>query len=389
MIHPRPSIGASSRVGALLLVAMAGTTLLPALASCRKEAPKEAVAPVIPVNAVAAASSDVPVYRDYPATLVSVRTVVLEARVEGWLMRQHVPDGGMVEPGTLVYEIDPAPFLVSLDQAKADLAVAEANRANAFQKYERNRPLVEVNAISKEEFDSLEADFLAASAQVLARKAAVEQAELNLSYCKVFSPVRGQLSRSQVFEGTLVGPSMNRTLNNVRQLDPIWVQFQPVSADIPAIRSLMREGGATTSVTLPGSSWRSEGKVVFIDNEVGARTSTIVVRLEIPNADLFVVPGTYVSVRLLVDTLTNAVTIPTEAIVYQSAQAMVWVVNEDGSVKPVTIETGPAGGLGTVVTRGLAAGEKVVTRGQMKLRPDSKVRVVPDAPKASRPGLGA
>jgi len=358
-----------------------------ALASsgCRHEAPRPTPVPEISVTAVHAATSDVPVHRDYPASLVSVRSVVLEARVEGWLLQQQVPDGSMVEPGQVVYEIDPAPFIVALDQAKADLAVADANRANAFQKFDRNRPLVAVDAISQEQFDSLEAEFLAAEAQVLARKAAVEQAELNLSYCTVISPTRGQLSRSQVFEGALVGPNMNRTLNNVRQLDPIWVQFQPVSQDIPALRSLMKAGEASTIATLPGSTWSAKGKVVFLDNEVGARTSTILARLEIPNADLAVVPGMYLSVRLLVDTLRGAITVPTEAIVYQSAQAMVWVVEADGSVKPATIETGPAGGLGTVVTKGLAGGEQVVTKGQLKLKPGAKVKIVPDAPPPSAP----
>lgn len=356
-------------------VIAAATVVAAGTAACDRAPKAPPPAPVIPVVAATAVTADVPVHRDYPASVVSVRTVVLEARVEGWLLRQRVPDGAMVEPGTVVYEIDPAPFIVSLDQARADLAIAVAQEADARQKYERNKPLVKVDAVSQEQFDSLEANYQAAKAQVLARKAAMEQAELNLSYCTVLSPARGQLSKSQVWEGTLVGPNMNRTLNNVRQLDPVWIQFQPVSQDIPALRELMKSGEASTSATMPGSSWQGRGRVVFIDNEVGSRTSTIVARLEVPNPDLAIVPGAYLSVRLLVETLKGAVTIPTEAIIYQSAQAMVWVIGADDSVRAVTIETGPQSGSSTVVTKGLAAGDRVVQKGQLKMKPGQRVSI--------------
>ncbi|MBM4113551.1 MAG: efflux RND transporter periplasmic adaptor subunit, partial [Phycisphaerae bacterium] len=357
---------------ALLLLAAAPS-------SCRKKQAAPVPVPEIPVVAAAAVVADVPVHREYPASVMSMRTVVLEARVEGWLLQQKVADGSMVEPGQVIYEIDPAPFIVSLDQARANLAVAIAQEADARQKYERNKPLVEVDAVSQEEFDSLEADYRAAQAQVLSNRAQVEQAELNLSYCTVISPAKGQLSKSQVWEGTLVGPSMNRTLNNVRQLDPVWIQFQPVSQDIPALRELMKSGAASTPTSMPGSDWSRTGKIVFIDNEVGARTSTIVARLEVPNPDLAIVPGAYVSVTLLVETLKGAITIPTDAIVYQSAQAMVWVIGADDAVKAVTIETGPQDGSNTVVKKGIAAGDRVVVKGQLKLKPGRKVVVEPAA----------
>jgi len=357
-------------------------TLLFSASACErpKEAPKTPPPP--PVEVAVAESSDVPVHRDYPATLMSVRTVELSARVEGWLLRQEIPDGSMVKPGDVVYRIDPAPFQVSLDQATADLAVAEAQYANAAQKYERNKPLVLVDALSAEEFETLEAQYLAAQAQVKARAAAVEQAALNLSYCTIASPAAGQLSKSQVYEGTLVTPGVNATLNNIRQLDPLWAQFQPVSDDIPALRALMQSGDATTAISLPStiaSDWSTKGKVIFIDNEVGSRTSTIVARLEVANPKLLLVPGTYVSVRLQVELLKGAVTVPEEAISYQSAQALVWVVKDDGTADDITIETGPRGGAGIVVTKGLKAGDRVVTKGQLKLRPNIAVKVVTPA----------
>lgn len=371
----------SSRNGAAALALFIVGAAPPTGCRRHEEAPKPPPPP--PVEVVAAQTADVAVFRDYPGTLVSIRTVELNARVEGWLLRQEIPDGATVKPGDVVYRIDPAPFIVSLDQAKADLAVAEAQYANAKQKYERNKPLVEVDAVSAEEFDTLEAQYLAADASVKARAAAVEQAALNLSYCTIPSPASGQLSKSKVYEGTLVTPGVNATLNNIRQLDPLWAQFQPISDDIPALRELMKSGEAVTAISMPASStstWSTKGKVVFIDNEVGARTSTIVARLEFPNPDLAVVPGTYVNVRFQTETLKDAVTIPEEAIGYQSAQALVWVVRENGTADNVTIETGPRGGLGIVVTKGLKAGDRVVVKGQLKLKPNEPVHVLPSAP---------
>lgn len=357
------------------------------LAACDRKKPAAAAPPPPPVEVATAASADVPVFRSYPGTLMSVRTVELNARVEGWLLRQEIPDGSTVHPGDVVYRIDPAPFIVALDQAKADLAIAEAQYANARQKYERNKPLVAVDAISAEDFETLEAQYLGAQAQVKARAAAVEQAALNLSYCTIPSPALGQLSKSMVFEGTLVTPGMNATLNNIRQLDPLWVQFQPVSDDIPALRALMKSGDASTLIALPASArtnWSTKGKVVFVDNEVGARTSTIITRLEFANPDLTVVPGTYVNVQLQIDTLKGAVTIPEQAIVYESAQPIVWVLKADGTVDNVTITAGPRGGTGIVVEKGLKAGDRVVVKGQQKLKPGNPVTVVPSVASAER-----
>lgn len=375
---------------ALLLSLFAG--------GCHRSKPEPPTPPPPPVEVAIAERGEIPIHRDYPGTLVSVRTVELSARVEGWLLRQEIPDGAMVKPGDVVYRIDPAPFVVALDQATADLAVAEAQYANAMQKYERNKPLVKVDAVSAETFESLEAQYLAAKASVEARKAAVEQAALNLSYCTIPSSAAGQLSKSLVFEGTLVTPGVNATLNNVRQLDPLWAEFQPISDDIPALHALMKEGSASTPISLPPSAtvpWTTNGKVVFIDNAVGSRSATITARLEFANPKFEVLPGTYVNVRLRTGTLENAVSVPEQAIVYQSAQPTIWVVDADDKVRLVTLETGPRGGAGIVVMQGLQGGERVVRSGQQRLKAGEHVRVVtapaaaPAAAPATRPGAPA
>lgn len=328
------------------------------------------------VRVAEAAAADVIVYRDYPGTTATVQMIEINARVEGWVVKQNFTDGQMVQEGMVLYEIDPRPYEVDLERAVADLAVAEAEYKNAKQKVERNRPLVEVEAISAEQFDQMVANERSTKAQTEARRAVIDQAKLNLGYCKVLALGTGQVSKTQVYEGTLVGPSVNNRMTNIQALDPIWVEFYPIAADIPALRELMAKGQADVAVGIPGSEWKSQGRVVFIDNHVDATTDTILARLELKNTDLSVVPGAYVSVKLPVQTLAGAVTVPQEAIVYQTAAALLWIVGEDNKVTSRVVQLGPPGGTGVVVTDGVKAGEKVIVAGQQKLRDGTEVQVV-------------
>lgn len=357
---------------AALLASAAGA------AGCGKPAEPPARPPA-PVTTVPATASDVTISRDYPAIAVSVRTVEIDARVEGWLLRQRYADGAMVDVGQLMYELDPSPYRIALERSQAQLAAAEASLFDATQKYERNKPLVQSGAISKEEFDQLEARYLASKAGVLAAVADVDNAKLNLSYCTITSPVKGQASRTQVYEGTLVQPESNGTLTNVRQLDPIWIEFSPVASDLPALRQLAASGEASVPVRDPSGAWTGTGKVVFVNNAIDQSTSTVIARIEVANPDLAVLPGQYLSLSLPQKVMKDAVSVPQEAIVFQTAAAIVWTVEPDGTAKPMPVKAGPFGGAGVVIESGLAAGARVVTQGQMRLAPGVKVVESKDA----------
>jgi RND family efflux transporter MFP subunit len=308
--------------------------------------------------------------------------IEINARVEGWVIKQNFTDGQMVKEGDVLYQIDPRPFEVALAQAVADMGVADAEYRNAKQKVERNRPLVDVDAISVEAFEQLVANERSTKAQTEAKAAAVDQARLNLSYCTVRALGAGQVSKTQVYEGTLVGPAVNNRMTNVQSLAPIWVDFNPIAQDIPALRTLLESGKDSVEVTMPPGKWKGQGRVVFIDNHVDPTTDTILARLQLPNADLTLVPGTYVSVSLPVQTMTGAVTIPETAIVFQTASTLVWLVQPNNTVKSQIIETGPKGGAGIVVTSGLKAGDRVVTQGQQGLRSEG-AQITEAAPEAS------
>lgn len=349
--------------------------------ACKKAPPAHAAPPPAPVTTVMATTADVVVYRDYPGTTASIRLVEINARVEGWVTKQLFTDGQMVQEGMVLYQIDPRPFEVALEQAIADLGVAEAEYRNAKAKVDRNRPLVEVEAISAEQFEQLVANERSTKAQTEARRASIDQARLNLSYCTVHALTAGQVSKTQVYEGTLVSPTVNNRMTNIQVLDPLWVQFNPIASDIPALRALMAAGKADVEVTMPPSDWKRKGRVVFIDNQVDPTTDTIMARLQIDNSDLSTVPGAYVSVRMPVRTLTDAVTVPEMAIVFQTAAALVWTVEANGTAKSSVVEVGPAGGSGVTILSGLAAGAKVIVNGQQKLRDGVQVLEMPASSK--------
>ncbi len=339
-------------------------------AGCAKPPAAPAGPPPAPVRTVKPTVADVTVWRDYPGNTLSVRTVQVFSRVAGWVNSQGFDDGQLVDEGAFLYEIDPRPFAIAVERAKADLAQVEADLANAHVKVERNRPLVPVQAISQQDFDQLVANERALDAARLAKMATLDQAKLDLSFTRITSPAKGQISNSNVDPGTYVTSQVR--LTNIMQLDPIWVEFRPVAAEIPVLRRLAESGAAATEASMPGADWKRAGKVAFIDNAVEPGTSTIRARLEVPNPDRSIAPGAYVSVRFPSEELKGAVSIPESAIVYETAAATAWVLEADGTARQRVLRTGPRGGAGIVVVEGIKPDDRVVIEGMQKLRDGSK-----------------
>jgi membrane fusion protein (multidrug efflux system) len=351
-----------------------------AAAACSKPPAAPAGPPPAPVRTVTPTVADVPVHRDYPGITMSVRTVDVIPRVAGWIDAQGFANGQDVTDGQMLYVIDPRPYEVAVEKAKADVAIVQAELRNASDMVARNRPLVEVSAISQQEFDRLIANERVATANLAAKRALLDQANLDLSFTRVASPADGQASATNIYPGTYVTPQ--QVLVTVRQMDPMWVEFQPVDMDIPALRRMLKDGDASTVASLPGGGWSRNGKVVFLDNTVNRDTATIRTRLEVPNADRQMAPGAYVNVRLEVDRLEGAVTVPEQAIVYQTAAATLWTVDGEGKARQKVVKTGPRGGAGIVITEGIGAADQVVVEGMQKLY-DGAQTVSPEAMRAA------
>ena len=345
-------------------------------AACAKPPAQPAGPPPAPVRTAKPTVADVPVYRDYPGMTMSVRTVDIIPRAAGWIDSQGFTNGQEVAEGQVLYMVDPRPYEVAVEKAKADIAVVEAELRNASDMVTRNRPLVDVAAISQQEFDRLVANERTARANLDARRALLDEANLNLSFTRIVSPVAGQAGATNIYPGTFV--TSQRTLVTVRQMDPVWVEFNPVAADLPALRRMQGDGDASTRATLPGGAWERTGKVVFVDNTVNPESSTVRTRIEVPNADRSIAPGAYVNVRLRVGLLEGAVTVPETALVYQTAAATLWTVDGEGKARQKVVKPGPRGGAGIVIGEGLSADETVVVEGMQKLF-DGAQTVSPEA----------
>jgi membrane fusion protein (multidrug efflux system) len=350
----------AARRASLLLAALAAIA-----ASCSRAPEAPPGPPPMPVTTVRPTVGDVAVYRDYPGIAMSVRTVDIIPRVSGWIDEQAFRDGQEVTERQLLYRIDPRPYEVARERARAEVAMVEAELRNASDRVVRNRPLVEVGAISQQEFDQLLADERSAKARLQARRAALDEANLNLSFTRIESPAGGKASATRVYPGTMVGPE--QLLVTVRQMDPLWVEFSPAAIELPAVRALEASGRADTEVALSDGRWKRMGKVVFVDNTVNPDTSTIRTRLEVPNADLVMAPGAYLNVRLRVDELKGAVTVPERAIVYQTAAATLWTVDAERKARQKVVKVGPHGGAGIVILEGVGPDDEIVVEGALKL----------------------
>jgi membrane fusion protein (multidrug efflux system) len=368
--------GAASRaLLGLSLIALCGCNGSRAASS--PPPPTVEVAPVI--------QRDTPIYSDWVATLDGYVNAEIQPRVSGYIIKQNYREGATVRQGEVLFEIDPRPLRAALDQAKAQLAQAEAQLGKASLDVERDAPLAEARAIAQSQLDTEVQAKLGAHASVLAAKANVEQAELNLEFTKVTSLVSGIAGIAHVQIGNLVGPSS--ILTSISQVDPIKAYFtvsEQVFMDFhrrfPTEQSVeeQRRRMPLQLVLGDGSIYEHTGTISFADREVNAATGTIRVAGVFPNPSSLLRPGGYGRVRLSVRTATGAMLIPQRAVTELQGSYQVAVVSSDNkvSIRPVTV--GDRVGTLWIVTDGLKAGERVIVEGLLKVRDGAVVNVVAD-----------
>src|SRR5262245_9878552 len=325
---------------------------------------------------------DTPIYSDFVATLDGYVNAEIQPRVSGYIVKQNYSEGALVRRGDVLFEIDPRPLKAALDQAKAQLAQAEAQLGKATLDVERDTPLAEARAIAQSQLDTEIQAKLGAQASVLAAKANVEQAELNLEFTKVTSLVGGVAGIARVQIGNLVGPTS--TLTSVSQVNPIKAYFTvseqvfldfhrrfPTEASVEAQRKLI----PLQLILGDGSIYEHPGTISFADREVKAATGTIRIAGVFPNPNNLLRPGGYGRVRLSVRTATGAILVPQRAVTELQGSYQVAVVSGDNkvSIRPVTV--GDRIGNLWIVTDGLKAGERVIVEGVQKVRDGAVVNV--------------
>jgi RND family efflux transporter MFP subunit len=345
-----------------------------------------AAAPAPPVVEVAPViQKDEPLEGEWVGTLEGYVNAQIQPHVSGYLIRQDYQEGGFVRQGQVLFEIDPRPFQAALDQAKGQLAQAEAQMANAELNVKRDVPEAEAHAIPQSQLDNDTQALRGAQAAVEANQAAVEQASLNLGYTKVLSLIDGIAGINTVQVGNLVGPST--VLTAVSQVSPIKVYF-PISEQ-EYLR--MADGGAPDTVDwlthasrillqlilADGTTYLYPGRIVFADRQVNTQTGTIQIVGEFPNPKNLLRPGQYARIRALTGYLPKASLVPQAAVSQQQGTYQVTVVGADNHAQLRTVEVGPRVGTLWVITSGLKPGELVVAVGAEKTKEGELVNPTP------------
>ncbi|MEC5404961.1 efflux RND transporter periplasmic adaptor subunit [Paraburkholderia sp. MPAMCS5] len=355
------------------------------LAAC---GPKQSAPPqqTPEVGVVTIQPTTVPVITELPGRTSAFLVAQVRARVDGIVLRREFTEGGQVKAGQRLYKIDPAPYLATLNNAKATLAKAQANLASTTAQANRYKVLVAANAVSKQDYDNAVAAQGQAAADVAAGKAAVETAQINLGYTDVTSPVTGQIGVSQVTPGAYVQASAATLLATVQQLDPVYVDLTQSSLDGLKLRREMQEGRLKTNgpdaakvslILEDGRTYSEKGKLQFTDVTVDQSTGSVTVRAIFQNKDKVLLPGMFVRAKIEEGVNENALVVPQVGITHdQKGQPTALVVGDDSKVALRQLVTAGTYGPNWVVESGLKAGDRVIVQGTDKARPGMQVKAV-------------
>lgn len=327
------------------------------------------------VDVISVTKRAVTITQDLPGRLLAWRTAQVRARVEGVVEQRLFVEGSDIQAGTPLFKIDARTYQAQLAAAEADLAAARAVLA-------RYQPLLEIKAVSQQEYD-------AAAAKVKQAEAAVAKARLDLENAVPSAPISGRVGRALVTEGALVGKGEATHLTTIEQIDPIRVEFTQSYADLLRLQQAVKAGrqkrpdSATVELVLDdGALYPEKGRLRFADLAVDPATGTVVLRAEFPNPRRELLPGAFVRVRFPQAQVENALTVPQRAVQGAAGSQMVMIVDAENKVVPRPIKTAGMVGSDFIVTEGLQEGEVVIVNGLQKARPGSVVKPVPWTPGA-------
>ncbi|EDU7992724.1 efflux RND transporter periplasmic adaptor subunit [Salmonella enterica subsp. diarizonae] len=325
---------------------------------------------------------------ELPGRTSAFRIAEVRPQVSGIVLKRNFTEGSDVEAGQSLYQIDPATYQADYDSAKGELAKSEAAAAIAHLTVKRYVPLVGTKYISQQEYDQAIADARQADATVVAAKAAVESARINLAYTKVTSPISGRIGKSNVTEGALVTNGQSTELATVQQLDPIYVDVTQSSNDFMRLRQSVEQGSlhkdsASSTVELVmenGQVYPLKGTLQFSDVTVDESTGSITLRAVFPNPQHSLLPGMFVRARIDEGIQPNAILVPQQGVTRTPrGDAMVMVVNDKSQVEARNVVAAQAIGDKWLISKGLKPGDKVIISGLQKARPGVQVKATTDA----------
>ncbi|KAA1048106.1 efflux RND transporter periplasmic adaptor subunit [Pseudocitrobacter sp. 73] len=324
---------------------------------------------------------------ELPGRTSAFRIAQVRPQVSGIILQRHFTEGSDVEAGQSLYQIDPATYQADYDSAKAELGKSEAAAQIAHLTMKRYVPLVGTKYISQQEYDQAIADARQADAVVVAAKASVESARINLAYTKVTSPISGRIGKSNVTEGALVTNGQTTELATVQQLDPIYVDVTQSSSDFMRLKQSVEQGNLQKENTASnvellmenGQPYPLKGTLQFSDVTVDESTGSITLRAVFPNPQHTLLPGMFVRARIDEGVQPDAMLVPQQGVTRTPrGDATVMVVNNDSTVETRNVTATQAIGDQWLISDGLKTGDKVIVSGLQKVHPGAKVTAVSD-----------
>jgi membrane fusion protein, multidrug efflux system len=369
------------------------------LAACEKKAEHSEASAPPEVLVTEVVKADVPIVRQWVGTLDGSDNADIRARVTGYLEKRNYQEGSLVRQGDVLFEIDPRQFEAALDEAKSQLAQAQAIQAATQADFERSQELFDKKVISVQEYENKRQLNQANAAKVGALEAAQETAQLNLGFTKITAPFDGIAGISQAQIGDLVGPSgSTSTLTTESKVDPIRLYFPISEREYRERSNLLREAmnkpeaerqAVIEMLFADGTVYPQKGKFAFVNRQVDPTTGTILVAGNFPNPERTLRPGQFAVARAAIEEIPGALIVPERALVDLQGNYQLGVLGADNKADIRAVKIGPRYNQQVVITEGLKEGEKVIVEGVQKVRPGMVVTAKPyEEPKANNADSG-
>jgi RND family efflux transporter MFP subunit len=375
------------------------TALIPFVSSCHKQESAPSAHPPVPVSIGTVVKKDMPNRKEWIGNLQGTVTSLVKPNVSGNIIERYYTEGSVVKQGQPLFQIDPAPFQADLDKAKADLQTAIAQETKVQQDFVRAQNLLAGKVISVQEFQNQQQNYQAMVAQVAAKQAAVQSAQVNLDFTKIVAPIDGLAGLANYEVGTYVSPSSSQPLTTIVAIDPIKVVFQVGQDDYlsliassikdPSKSQEQREEDQKTGMQMilsDGTVYPHKGVFRAANNQISTQTGSITVEGNFPNPGMLLKPGLFARVNATVGVMNDAVVVPLDAVITIQNLHQLAVVGPDNKVEIRNVNVGMMTRDEAVILSGVSPGEKIVLQGTQKVTEGCSVAPLPSAAASPSPG---
>lgn len=367
-----------------LIVALIGVLSIFLFVGCEKKKPQVQIPEV---SVITVQTQEVILTTELPGRTSPYRIAEIRPQVSGIILKRYFTEGSNVKAGEVLYQIDPSTYKAAYDNARAALSRAEATLQSVKAKYERYQELIKVNAISKQEFDDVRAQYEQTLSEIEALKAQVRNAQINLGYTKITAPISGRIGKSNVTEGALVTAYQAQELTRIQQLDPIYVDIPQSTKELRELERRLEQGrlkyagkeqNKVKIILEDGTVYPVEGTLQFKDVTVDPTTGSVTLRVIVPNPKGILLPGMFVRAVVKEGINKQAILVPQQAVFRDpKGNPFVYIVDRENKVQIRPIKVDRAIGDQWLVSEGLQVGEKVIIEGIQKIMPGVPVKPVP------------